>query len=359
MSDLVPHMGGIADDITLIRSMHTGVNNHGQSIYALINGTSSADAPPWAVGSRMVSAAKISNLPAYVALTDPTRPARARRGQLFQRLAALRLPGHRGPPQRASHPQSRSPHVLKGEAQSRYLDFVNQLNREHLAARPGEGDLAARIQSFELAARMQTAAKEALDISQESEATKKLYGLDKPETEEFGTRCLIARRLVERGVRFVSIFTGNQTWDHHSSILKSCRPPANKSINPPPPWSSTSNNAACWTHHRALGRRDGPSARHPEPRRSQRPRHRRPRPQHLWLQHVGRRRRLQSRLRPRQPPTSSATKPSKIRSTTTTTTPPCSTSSASTPKKLSYKRNGTEQTLVQNPEARVVHDLLA
>jgi hypothetical protein len=66
---------------------------------------------------------------------------------------------------------------------------------------------------------MQTAAKEALDISQESEATKKLYGLDDPVTQEFGARCLIARRLVERGVRFVSVFTGNQTWDHHQSIM--------------------------------------------------------------------------------------------------------------------------------------------
>jgi hypothetical protein len=110
---------------------------------------------------------------------------------------------------------------LKGEAQERYLNFVNHLNREHADARPGESDLEARIQSFELAAKMQTSAKEALDIMQESEATRKLYGIDKPATEEFGKRCLIARRLVERGVRFVSIFTGNQTWDHHSSILTS------------------------------------------------------------------------------------------------------------------------------------------
>jgi hypothetical protein len=81
--------------------------------------------------------------------------------------------------------------------------------------------LEARIQSFELAARMQTAAKDAIDISQESEATRKMYGIDQKETQDFGTRCLIARRLVERGVRFVSVFTGNQTWDNHTSILTS------------------------------------------------------------------------------------------------------------------------------------------
>ncbi|MCB1227950.1 MAG: DUF1501 domain-containing protein, partial [Verrucomicrobiales bacterium] len=110
---------------------------------------------------------------------------------------------------------------LNGDAQKRYLNFVQRLNRDHLDSRPGESDLEARIQSFELAARMQTAAKEALDISGESEATQRLYGLHRKETEEFGTRCLIARRLVERGVRCVSLFTGNQTWDHHNSILTS------------------------------------------------------------------------------------------------------------------------------------------
>src|SRR5207302_8679967 len=92
------------------------------------------------------------------------------------------------------------PH-LKGAAQSRYLRYLDGLNREHLAEHAGELDLEARIAGYELAARMQTAAKEALDIGQETAATKKLYGLDDPITREYGTRCLIARRLVERGVR--------------------------------------------------------------------------------------------------------------------------------------------------------------
>src|SRR5262249_24347974 len=91
-------------------------------------------------------------------------------------------------------------------------------NRDHLDARPGEHDLAARIASYELAARMQLAAKEALDISRESPATHRLYGLDNPATREFGTRRLLARRLVERRVRFVQICTGNQDWDHHGNI---------------------------------------------------------------------------------------------------------------------------------------------
>ncbi len=81
---------------------------------------------------------------------------------------------------------------------------------------------------------MQTAAKEALDICGESDATKKLYGIDDPATAEFGTRCLIARRLVERGVRFVQLFTGNQTWDHHRASSAACPRPANTWTSPPP-----------------------------------------------------------------------------------------------------------------------------
>jgi hypothetical protein len=109
------------------------------------------------------------------------------------------------------------PH-LKGEPQERLLKYLESLNREHAAARPGELDLDARIASYELAARMQTAAKEALDLAKESAETKKLYGIDDPVTADYGTRCLIARRLVERGVRFIQVFTQNQFWDHHNAI---------------------------------------------------------------------------------------------------------------------------------------------
>jgi hypothetical protein len=110
------------------------------------------------------------------------------------------------------------PH-LRGEAQARYLDYLGRLNRDHLQRRPGELDLEARIAGYELAARMQTAASEALDLSRETPATRRLYGLEEPATREYGTRCLIARRLVERGVRFVQVCTGNQTWDHHGRIV--------------------------------------------------------------------------------------------------------------------------------------------
>jgi hypothetical protein len=108
---------------------------------------------------------------------------------------------------------------MRGAAQGRYLSYLQGLNREHAEARPAELDLEARIASYELAARMQTAAREALDLSRESAATQRLYGIDDPATRDFGSRCLIARRLVERGVRFVQVFTRNQAWDSHGRIL--------------------------------------------------------------------------------------------------------------------------------------------
>jgi len=112
------------------------------------------------------------------------------------------------------------PAHLKGELQTKNLELLGKLNRNHLERHPDEADLEARIASYELAARMQVAATEALDISGETKSTLKMYGIDKPETKEYGTRCLLARRLVERGVRFVQMFLGGQPWDNHNSIQK-------------------------------------------------------------------------------------------------------------------------------------------
>ncbi len=232
MSELVPHMGGIADEISLIRSMHTGVNNHGQSIYALLNGTILGGRPTLGSWITYGLGSENRDLPAFVALTDP----RGLPVLGVDNFSNGWLPSlYQGTVIRPREPRILNldpPLSLQGKAQERYLGFVDRLNQEHLEERPGENELEARIHSFELAARMQVAAKEALDISGESEATRKLYGIDQKETEEFGTRCLIARRLVERGVRFVSLFTGNQTWDNHSSILTTL-PAACKYVDKP------------------------------------------------------------------------------------------------------------------------------
>lgn len=217
LSELLPETAKIVDDICLIRSMHTGVNNHGQSIDALNNGRPFSGRP--SLGSWMTYGlgSESRNLPAFVVLTDDGLPVLGAKNWSNGWLPSL----YQGTVVRKKEPRILNldpPPDLRGAAQENYLGLLGQLNAEHLARHPGESDLEARIASYELAARMQSAAKEALDVSQETEATQKLYGLDKDETRDYGSRCLIARRLVERGVRFVQIFTTTQQWDHHGSI---------------------------------------------------------------------------------------------------------------------------------------------
>lgn len=220
LSNLVPHLGSIADDITLIRSMHTGVNNHGQSIYAMHHGRTAAGRP--VLGSWLTYAlgTESQELPAFVVLTDPGGlPVLGTDCWSNGWLPSL----FQGTVARPREPRILNldpPSKLAGVPQAEYLDYLQRLNQRHLALHAGESELAARISNYELAAKMQTAAKEALDISQESAETHRAYGLDQEATKEFGSRCLIARRLVERGVRFVQIYTSTQQWDHHGGIEK-------------------------------------------------------------------------------------------------------------------------------------------
>ena len=101
------------------------------------------------------------------------------------------------------------------------LDLIGHLNREHLAGRDFDDRLAARVNAYELAFRMQSAAPEIVDISRETEATRRLYGIGQKETNEFGTRCLLARRMVEKGVRFVQLYSGDTGgWDAHKDVLQ-------------------------------------------------------------------------------------------------------------------------------------------
>ena len=232
LSELVPGLAEIVDDICLLRGMHTGVNNHGQSIFALQNGRTLAGRPTLGSWLTYALGCQSRELPAFVALTDPRGlPVEGVENWTNGWLPSI----YQGTAVRPKEPRILNldpPPHLKGEAQRNYLSFLDKLNREHLKQHPGENDLEARIASYELAAKMQTAAKEALDIANESEATKRLYGIDDPATRDFGTRCLLARRLVERGVRFVQIYTGNQSWDHHGSI-RSGLPAACKYVDKP------------------------------------------------------------------------------------------------------------------------------
>lgn len=232
VSELLPHLAGVVDDIVVIRSMHSGVNNHGQAIHALNSGRIQRGRP--ALGSWLTYGlgSQSQDLPAYVAMTDPQGlPVEGVLNWSNGWLPSL----FQGTVVRPREPRilnlEPTPE-LRGQVQRNYLSYLEELNRQHLNQRPGESDLEARIANYELAARMQTAAAEALDIRQETEATHRLYGLDDPATQEYGARCLIARRLVERGVRFVQVFTRNQFWDHHGGI-RTALPAACKKTDKP------------------------------------------------------------------------------------------------------------------------------
>ena len=219
ISELLPHTAQIADDICVLRSMHTGHNGHEVSIRYFHGGIAAVTGRP-TLGGWIVYAlgSESQELPAYMVLSDPGgHPVDGTHNW----SSGFMPPLYQGTVLRAKEPRILNldpPPQLAGTLQSRNLSFLRQLNERHQSQRPGEADLEARIQSYELAAAMQTEAKEALDVSREPQYIHKLYGLDRDATREYGTRCLIARRLVERGVRFVQLFLGGQPWDNHSSI---------------------------------------------------------------------------------------------------------------------------------------------
>jgi len=219
LSELLPETASIVDDICLIRSMHTGANGHEVSIRYFHGGV------PGVLGRAHLGSwllyglgSETQDLPAYMVLTDPGgHPVDGVNNWSSGFMPAL----YQGTVLRPQEPRIlnlEAPPHLRGTPQQQNLELLQTLNRNHAKRFPGAHDLEARIASYELAARMQTAAREALDLSHETAATHRLYGLDKDETREYGTRCLIARRLVERGVRFVQLFLAGQPWDNHSNL---------------------------------------------------------------------------------------------------------------------------------------------
>lgn len=219
LSELLPETAGIADDICLIRSMHTGANGHEVSIRYFHGGIPGVLGRPHLASWLLYGlGSETQDLPAYMVLTDPGgHPVDG----VNNWSSGFMPPLYQGTVIRPQEPRILNldpPAHLRGEPQRQNLDLLQALNLGHAERFPGQTDLEARIASYELAARMQTAAREALDISQETKATHDMYGLDNEITREYGTRCLIARRLVERGVRFVQLFLAGQPWDNHSSL---------------------------------------------------------------------------------------------------------------------------------------------
>ena len=223
LCELLPHTSRIVDDITLVRSMNTESVDHESALRLIHTGRFLAGMP--VMGSWIVYALGTdnANLPAYVVLGDPGGlPVDGERNWSSGWLPAV----YQGTMFRSGKSpvlHLETPSGMVEPARRNQLKFLEDLNRQFLQQHPESTELAARIENFETAARMQTTVPEILDLSTETESTRELYGLNRPETKEYGTRCLLARRLIEQGVRFVQIFLNGQPWDTHSKNAESLK----------------------------------------------------------------------------------------------------------------------------------------
>jgi hypothetical protein len=211
ISELFPRIGEHADELLIVRSCHGDAFDHAPAMYSLSTGSQFPGKPCLGSWSVYGLGTENQNLPAFVVMTDGAMKCGP------QGYGAGYLPAvYQGTMFRTGqHPELdlATPEGVPRDAQRTTLDFIHAMNRRHLAERPGDSDIEARLESYELAFRMQATAPEAVDISKETESTKKLYGVGEPLTDDFGRKCLLARRLVERGVRFVQLYSGSHLGD--------------------------------------------------------------------------------------------------------------------------------------------------
>ena len=220
VSDFLPHMATMADDLCVIRSCHGDSVNHPQSVYQMNTGSILMGRPSLGSWVAYGLGSENQNMPAFLVLPDPAGgikggPPAWGSGYLPATYQGTTLrPGpspllHLAPPESVGTARQRTA-----------LDLVRRMNADHFAQRSDDGELAARINSYELAFRMQSAAPELVDLSGETAETLDMYGLNEKKTREFGTRCLLARRLIERGVRFVQLYSGDTNgWDAHKDVM--------------------------------------------------------------------------------------------------------------------------------------------
>ena len=220
LSELLPHTASIADDITLVRSMSTESVCHETALRIAHSGHPLATDRP-SIGAWLTYGlgSVNHNLPAFVVLPDPA--GLPINGTL--NWSAGWLPAqHQGTPfsvgGRSTAPvlNLTTPSRIPPAARANQLKLVRQLNEQHATRFPENTDLRARLQDFETAARMQAAVPDVVDLRGETAATRRMYGFDRPATRAYGRRCLLARRLVEQGVRFVGVYLRGQPWDTHS-----------------------------------------------------------------------------------------------------------------------------------------------
>ena len=219
VSELFPHVAEHVDDIALIRSMHSLSPAHGPALFQMNTGSILAGHP--SVGSWITYGlgSENQNLPGFIVFTDHrggpiNGPPNWGNGYMPAAYQGMQIRDTGSPIVDLKPPKERT-----DDEQRRWLRLLHELNEKHASHYPQDTELAARIHSYELAFRMQTAAPEAIDVSKETPATKKLYGVDEEPTNYFGRQALMARRLVERGVRYVQIFSGGgnfePSWDAH------------------------------------------------------------------------------------------------------------------------------------------------
>src|SRR5262249_42378638 len=210
--------------LCMIRSMFSDNNNHPQALRCLNTGRIFSGRPTLGAWVSYALGTVNQNLPAYVVLRDPAGYNNGgtmlwENGWLPALYRGTEIQS-RGAPVLNLHPGVTAPEGVQGNS----LDLLARLNERHRLQFPNESELEARIRNYELAARMQLSAEGVLSLAGESKATRALYGLDEPITADYGTRCLMARRLVETGVRFVQVMAPVQPntmpWDHHSDLKK-------------------------------------------------------------------------------------------------------------------------------------------
>jgi hypothetical protein len=220
-SDWVPHIGECLDDIAVIKSCWANGINHSTGVCQMNTGATLAGRPCLGSWVTYGLGSANQNLPAFVVMQDTNAttingPRNWSAGFMPAVYQGTRLSLGAEPISNLN-----SPAGFSSDQQAAKLELLSNLNRRHALMRKVQTELDARIESYELAFRMQAEAPEAVDLTQETEATKKLYGLDQKETEAMGRNCLLARRMVERGVRFIQIYHGaGSKWDAHTKIEK-------------------------------------------------------------------------------------------------------------------------------------------
>jgi hypothetical protein len=217
VSELFPRVGALSDDLCFIKSVHGTNEAHGGALLKLHTGSDTFVRPSMGSWISYGLGTENQNLPSFITI-NPTRG----HGGVANWASAFLPATHQGTPiggSKAKDDHATIAYLGDGSSKLRQraqLDLLAEMNRDHLALTGPDAELEARIQSFELAFKMQTEAPEVFDLSGESEATRRLYGLDDPLTEGFGRQCLLARRLSEKGVRYVQITHGY--WDQHEKL---------------------------------------------------------------------------------------------------------------------------------------------